>query len=197
MAKESADIVVLDDNFATIVQVAKWGRSVYNNIQKFVQFQLTVNIVALVINFVSACITGMKWKISCLFKFSMKTTGSKQSLYFSGTAPLTAVQLLWVNLIMDTLGALALATEAPDDSLMAHPPVGRGGRFITNIMWRNIAGQATYQLLVLGLLQYKGIEWLGLDSTETLNTLIFNSFVFCQVVFQPLNTLEHSRFPIP
>lgn len=58
MAKESADVVILDDNFATIVVVSKWGRSVYSNIQKFVQFQLTVNLVALVINFSSACITG-------------------------------------------------------------------------------------------------------------------------------------------
>ena len=58
VAKESADVVILDDNFATIVVVAKWGRSVYTNIQKFVQFQLTVNLVALVINFSSACITG-------------------------------------------------------------------------------------------------------------------------------------------
>jgi Ca2+-transporting ATPase len=59
VAKESADVVILDDNFSTIVTVAKWGRSVYTNIQKFVQFQLTVNIVALVLNFSSACLTGM------------------------------------------------------------------------------------------------------------------------------------------
>lgn len=58
VAKESADVIVLDDNFGTIVVVAKWGRAVYTNIQKFVQFQLTVNLVALVINFVSACVTG-------------------------------------------------------------------------------------------------------------------------------------------
>lgn len=58
VAKESADVIVLDDNFTTIINVARWGRAVYINIQKFVQFQLTVNIVALVINFVSACITG-------------------------------------------------------------------------------------------------------------------------------------------
>ncbi len=58
MAKESADVVILDDNFSTIVNVAKWGRSVYTNIQKFVQFQLTVNLVALILNFSSACITG-------------------------------------------------------------------------------------------------------------------------------------------
>ena len=58
VAKESADVIILDDNFSTIVTVAKWGRSVYVNIQKFVQFQLTVNVVALVVNFSSACLTG-------------------------------------------------------------------------------------------------------------------------------------------
>ena len=58
VAKENADVIVLDDNFSTIINVAKWGRAVYINIQKFVQFQLTVNVVALMVNFVSACITG-------------------------------------------------------------------------------------------------------------------------------------------
>jgi P-type E1-E2 ATPase len=59
VAKESADVIILDDNFSTIVTVAKWGRSVYINIQKFVQFQLTVNVVALIVNFSSACLTGI------------------------------------------------------------------------------------------------------------------------------------------
>jgi Ca2+-transporting ATPase len=58
VAKESADVVILDDNFSTIVTVARWGRSVYTNIQKFVQFQLTVNLVALILNFICACLTG-------------------------------------------------------------------------------------------------------------------------------------------
>lgn len=59
VAKENADVIIMDDNFSTIVNVARWGRAVYINIQKFVQFQLTVNVVALVINFVSACFTGL------------------------------------------------------------------------------------------------------------------------------------------
>lgn len=81
------------------VKVVRWGRSVYANIQKFIQFQLTVNVAALVINVVAAV--------------------------SSGDVPLNAVQLLWVNLIMDTLGALALATEPPTDHLMDRKPVGR------------------------------------------------------------------------
>ncbi|KAG2724167.1 hypothetical protein I3760_01G005200 [Carya illinoinensis] len=166
VAKESADVIILDDNFSTIVTVAKWGRSVYVNIQKFVQFQLTVNVVALIVNFSSACLTG--------------------------TAPLTAVQLLWVNMIMDTLGALALATEPPNNDLMKRSPVGRKGNFISNVMWRNILGQSVYQFLVIWLLQTKGeaiFRLEGPDSDLILNTLIFNTFVFCQV-FNEISSRE-------
>jgi len=172
VAKESADVIVLDDNFTTIINVARWGRAVYINIQKFVQFQLTVNIVALVINFVSACITG--------------------------SAPLTAVQLLWVNMIMDTLGALALATEPPNDDMMKRPPVGRGESFITKVMWRNIIGQSLYQLVVLGVLMFAGEQFLsikGADSKSVINTLIFNSFVFCQV-FNEINSREMEKINV-
>lgn len=89
VAKEAADIIILDDNFVSIVKAVLWGRNVYDNIRKFIQFQLTVNLVALIIAFVGAL-----------------------SQY--GT-PLTALQLLWVNLIMDTFAALALGTEKPTD----------------------------------------------------------------------------------
>ncbi|KAH1258059.1 hypothetical protein AAZX31_03G117600 [Glycine max] len=172
VAKENADVIIMDDNFMTIVNVVKWGRAVYINIQKFVQFQLTVNVVALVINFISACITG--------------------------SAPLTAVQLLWVNLIMDTLGALALATEPPNDGLLKRPPVARGANFITKPMWRNIIGQSIYQLIILGILNFDGKRLLGLggsDSTKILNTLIFNSFVFCQV-FNEINSRDIDKINI-
>ncbi|KAL5219282.1 hypothetical protein ABZP36_019966 [Zizania latifolia] len=172
VAKESADVIILDDNFSTIVTVAKWGRSVYINIQKFVQFQLTVNVVALIVNFSSACLTG--------------------------SAPLTAVQLLWVNMIMDTLGALALATEPPNDELMKRTPVGRKGNFISNIMWRNILGQASYQFIVIWYLQTEG-KWLfglkGENSDLVLNTLIFNCFVFCQV-FNEVSSREMERINV-
>lgn len=172
VAKENADVIILDDNFTTIVNVARWGRSVYINIQKFVQFQLTVNVVALVINFFSACVTG--------------------------SAPLTAVQLLWVNMIMDTLGALALATEPPNDELMKRPPVGRGVNFITKVMWRNIIGQSVYQLIVLGVLEFEGENLLGLsgsDASDVLNTFIFNTFVFCQV-FNEINSRDMEKINV-
>ncbi|KAL7251676.1 hypothetical protein ACSBR1_013515 [Camellia fascicularis] len=154
VAKESSDIVILDDNFGSVVTVLKWGRCVYNNIQKFIQFQLTVNVAALVINFVAAVSAGQ--------------------------VPLTAVQLLWVNLIMDTLGALALATEKPSKELMEKPPVGRTKPLITNVMWRNLLAQAFYQVAVLLTLQFSGESIFGVN-TNVNDTLIFNTFVLCQV----------------
>ncbi|KAL6560164.1 Calcium-transporting ATPase 8, plasma membrane-type [Orobanche hederae] len=161
VAKESSDIIILDDNFASVVKVVRWGRSVYANIQKFIQFQLTVNVAALIINVVAAV--------------------------SSGNVPLNAVQLLWVNLIMDTLGALALATEPPTDHLMHRKPVGRREPLITNIMWRNLIIQALYQVTVLLILNFRGRSILNLqhDTSDhafrVKNTLIFNAFVFCQV----------------
>ncbi|CAM8909633.1 unnamed protein product [Rhodiola kirilowii] len=160
VAKESSDIVILDDNFASVVKVVRWGRSVYANIQKFIQFQLTVNVAALVINVVAAV--------------------------SAGDVPLNAVQLLWVNLIMDTLGALALATEPPTDHLMHRTPVGRREPLITNIMWRNLLIQAIYQITVLLTLNFKGRRILDLGNdrahAERLkNTMIFNTFVLCQI----------------
>lgn len=159
----------------------------YINIQKFVQFQLTVNVVALMINFVSACVSGICALAGFLpgDPFILKKTQLMINLtQLSGDAPLTAVQLLWVNMIMDTLGALALATEPPNDGLMRRPPVSRGTSFITKAMWRNIIGQSIYQLAVLGVLNFRGTQLLGLtgsDATDILNTVIFNAFVFCQV----------------
>ncbi|KAG0627468.1 hypothetical protein M758_2G203300 [Ceratodon purpureus] len=174
VAKESSDIIILDDNFTSVVKVVRWGRSVYANIQKFIQFQLTVNVVALAINFVAAV--------------------------SSGEVPLTAVQLLWVNLIMDTMGALALATEAPTDDLMDRTPIGRTEPLITNIMWRNIFGQALYQIVVLLILTYRGIEILGLKGTHDeqvleRNTIIFNAFVFCQL-FNEINARRPESFNV-
>ncbi|TKY67943.1 putative calcium-transporting ATPase 11 [Spatholobus suberectus] len=172
VAKENADVIVMDDNFTTIVNVTRWGRAVYINIQKFVQFQLTVNVVALMLNFVSACV--------------------------SGSAPLTAVQMLWVNMIMDTLGALALATEPPHDGLMKRPPIGRNAKFITRVMWRNIIGQSIYQIIVLLVLKFRGEQILklnGPDATLVLNTVIFNTFVFCQV-FNEINSRDMEKINV-
>ncbi|XP_073000941.1 calcium-transporting ATPase 5, plasma membrane-type-like [Typha latifolia] len=175
VAKESSDIIILDDNFASVVKVVRWGRSVYANIQKFIQFQLTVNVAALIINVVAAV--------------------------SSGNVPLNAVQLLWVNLIMDTLGALALATEPPTDHLMKRPPVGRREPLVTNIMWRNLIIQALFQVAVLLTMNFKGRSILHLnnDSVEHAdkekNTFIFNTFVLCQV-FNEFNSRKPDELNI-
>ncbi|CAG9336014.1 unnamed protein product [Blepharisma stoltei] len=95
LIQEVADIILLDSNFSSIVKAVKWGRSVYDNIQRFIKFQLTVNVVV----------------ITCAIVGALTI---KQS-------PLTASQLLWVNLIMDTLASLALATETPTDDFL-NPP---------------------------------------------------------------------------
>ncbi|GER24876.1 calcium-transporting ATPase [Striga asiatica] len=165
VAKESSDIVILDDDFSSVATVLRWGRCVYNNIQKFIQFQLTVNVAALVVNFVAAV--------------------------SAGDVPLTAVQLLWVNLIMDTLGALALATEKPTDGLMRSPPVGRSEPLITNVMWRNLLAQAAYQIAVLLVLQFGGRSILGVGE-EVNRTIVFNTFVLCQV-FNEFNARDLER----
>ncbi|XP_059652739.1 putative calcium-transporting ATPase 13, plasma membrane-type [Cornus florida] len=165
VAKESSDIVILDDNFSSLVTVLRWGRCVYNNIQKFIQFQLTVNVAALVINFVAAL--------------------------SSGEVPLTAVQLLWVNLIMDTLGALALATEQPTNDLMEKPPVGRTEPLITRVMWRNLIAQALYQVTILLILEFKGRSIFHVNE-KVKDTFIFNSFVLCQV-FNEFNARKLER----
>ncbi|KAG9134731.1 hypothetical protein Leryth_001040 [Lithospermum erythrorhizon] len=175
VAKESSDIIILDDNFSSVVKVVRWGRSVYANIQKFIQFQLTVNVAALVINVVAA--------IS------------------AGDVPLNAVQLLWVNLIMDTLGALALATEPPTDHLMLRSPVGRREPLITNIMWRNLLVQALYQVTILLVLNFLGKSLLHLNhqsfdhANKTKNTFIFNTFVLCQL-FNEFNARKPEEFNV-
>ncbi|GJM98053.1 hypothetical protein PR202_ga15028 [Eleusine coracana subsp. coracana] len=107
------------------------------HLAKFIQFQLIVNVAVLIINFVAALT--------------------------SGKMPLTTVQLLWVNLIMDTMGALALATDTPIDELMRRPPVGHTAPLISNTMWRNLLAQAAFQfqVAVLLALQYRGREIMG------------------------------------
>ncbi len=137
VAKNASDIVILDDKFSSIVKAIMWGRAVYDNIRKFLQFQLTVNVVALVVTFVGA-VTG------------------------KGT-PLNAVMMLWVNLIMDTMGALALGTEEPTLALLKRRPYKRSAHLLSRPMVRNIAGQALLQLGMLFFLLYEGPALWGFE----------------------------------
>lgn len=163
--KESSDVIILDDDFSSLPTLVRWGRCVYNNINKLVQFQLTVNIAALVIISVAAVSTGR--------------------------IPLTPAQFLWVSLIMDTFGALALATEEPSKELMSRPPVGRHHPLITNIMWRNIGGQAFYQIAVILILKFKGKSIFHIHE-NVIDTLVFTTFVLLQV-FNMFNARKHEE----
>lgn len=130
MAKEAASIILLDDNFASVVNAVKWGRNIYDNIRRFLQFQLTVNVIA-----VTCAVVGA---------FSIQQS------------PLTAVQMLWVNLIMDTLASLALATEPPSDEHLKRKPYNRKEYIVSRVMWKHILGQSLMQLLILFILMFDG-----------------------------------------
>ena len=141
VAQGASDIVILDDQFSSIVRAISWGRCVYDNIRKFLQFQLCVNLVALSIVFIGA-----------LFGFE---------------APLNAVQLLWVNLVMDTLGALALATGSPTPDLLERKPYKRQASLISKPMRRNIFCQSVFQLTLLLVLLFKGADLFGVREGVT------------------------------
>lgn len=164
VAKKASDIIIMDDKFSSIVKAVLWGRSVFDNIRKFLQFQLTVNVVALTITFLAA-VVGYQ-------------------------PPLNAVMMLWVNLIMDTMGALALGTEPPRKELLDRRPYRRDASLISRPMWRNILCQAIYQLCVLVYLLNKGPAMFDCEDGSTHHfTIIFNAFVFCQV-FNEFNARE-------
>lgn len=132
MAKEAAGIILLDDNFGSIVRAVVWGRNVYDNIRCFLQFQLTVNVVAVISAMVGA-ITIQQ-------------------------SPLTSVQLLWVNMIMDSFASLALATDPPTDEHLNRQPYKKDEFIITRIMWKHIIGQALLQLGLMLTMMFVG-EW--------------------------------------
>ncbi|XP_060899156.1 plasma membrane calcium-transporting ATPase 2 isoform X3 [Labrus mixtus] len=169
VAKEASDIILTDDNFSSIVKAVMWGRNVYDSISKFLQFQLTVNVVAVIVAFTGACITQ--------------------------DSPLKAVQMLWVNLIMDTFASLALATEPPTESLLKRKPYGRNKPLISSTMTKNILGHGVYQLVIIFTLLFAGEQIFDIDSGRNAPlhsppsehyTIIFNTFVMMQL-FNEIN----------
>ena len=161
VAKEASDIVIMDDNFSSIVKAVMWGRAVFDNIRKFLQFQLTVNGVALTITFVTA-LSGKE-------------------------PPLNAVMMLWVNLIMDTMGALALGTEPPSAELLSRRPYRRNASLINAVMMRNILVQFVFQIALMAYLLTTGAEDFSVLPHSTAHfTVVFNTFVLCQV-FNEIN----------
>ncbi|XP_071193030.1 plasma membrane calcium-transporting ATPase 2 isoform X2 [Salvelinus alpinus] len=169
VAKEASDIILTDDNFSSIVKAVMWGRNVYDSISKFLQFQLTVNVVAVIVAFTGACITQ--------------------------DSPLKAVQMLWVNLIMDTFASLALATEPPTEALLKRKPYGRNKPLISSTMTKNILGHGIYQLVIIFSLLFVGEQIFDIDSGRHAPlhsppsehyTIIFNTFVLMQL-FNEIN----------
>ncbi|HEY1190731.1 MAG TPA: calcium-translocating P-type ATPase, PMCA-type [Gemmata sp.] len=165
VAKEASKIVLLDDAFSTIVRGVQWGRALYENIQRFIQFQLTINVSALLIAFIGPFL-GLK-------------------------PPFTVLQLLWINVIMDTFAAIALCSEPPRANLMARPPKRRDESIITPAMYGTIGGTAAFFVVVM-LALLLGMHhggWFAGDGSPsefpglTLRqvTLFFTVYVFFQV----------------
>ena len=123
VAKNAADVILLDNSFPSIILGVKWGRSLYKNIQHFILFQLTVNVVAILI----ACVGP----------------------FVGVDLPFTVIQMLWVNLIMDTFAALALATEPANDSVMQEQPRDPKAFIITKQMWVEIFGVGLFYFAIL------------------------------------------------
>lgn len=129
VAKEASDITIVDNSFTSIGRAVMWGRSLYLNIQRFILFQMTVNVVA------------------CLIVLAGSFMGMQ--------SPLTVTQMLWVNLIMDTFAAMALASLPPSESVMDDKPRSRSAFIISRSMWRWIIGTGgIFFLFLLGLLYY-------------------------------------------
>ncbi len=153
VAKDASDITLLDDSFSSIVTAVMWGRSLYRNIQRFVLFQLTVNFVAIMV-----CLVGT------LFDTDM---------------PLTVVQILWVNIIMDTFAAMAMASLPPLEEVMRDRPRSRKAFIISREMaWTIFFGGMVMVGVLLGML----FGWTASEEglSDRALTLFFTTFVFFQ-----------------
>ncbi|KAJ5644762.1 hypothetical protein N7507_010773 [Penicillium longicatenatum] len=180
VAKEASSIILLDDNFRSIVTAIAWGRAVNDAVAKFLQFQITVNITAVILTFVSSVYSS-----------------SNQSV-------LNAVQLLWVNLIMDTFAALALATDGPTKDILDRKPVPKSESLFTLTMWKMILGQSVYKLAVTFMLYFAGDQILSAHlvsddpalRAKQLSTVVFNTFVWMQIFNELNNRRLDNRFNI-
>jgi len=169
IAQDASDIILTTDNFCSIVSACMWGRNVYDSIVKFLQFQLTVNVVAIVIAVYGAA--------------------------RGGVSPLKPVQMLWVNLIMDSFASLALATEQPTIELLKRKPYAKDRGLLSKRIWRFILTSAVYQCIILFILLESpkpfsmddddlAVE--GSHEASVQFTMIFNTFVIMQV-FNEIN----------
>ncbi|KAK7033038.1 calcium-transporting ATPase [Favolaschia claudopus] len=167
VAKEASDIILMDDNFASIVKAIMWGRCVNDSVRKFLQFQVSTNVTAVVITFVTAVASNEEASV------------------------LSAVQLLWINIIMDTFAALALATDPATESLLDRKPDKKSAPLFSTDMYKQIMFQSIYQITVTLIFHFLGHRILGLGHSDDakitrrndllVQTLVFNAFVFAQI----------------
>lgn len=173
VAKEASAIVLLDDNFTSIVSAIKWGRGVFDGIRKFLQFQLAVNFTAILV---------------VLIAILADPEGE------SDNAPLKPVQLLWINIIMDSFAALALSTEVPTEEVLKYKPYDRNEPLLTRFMQRRMGLQVILQTTTFLWLLFAGEDLFQTqkrpidNETTTYSirhlTVVFNTFVLSQLVNQ-------------
>jgi Ca2+-transporting ATPase len=178
VAKEASDIILMDDNFASIVKAIMWGRCVNDAVRKFLQFQVSTNVTAVLITIVTSL-----------------ASNNKESV-------LTAVQLLWINIIMDTFAALALATDPASEELLNRKPDRKSAPLFNVDMYKQIMGQSIYQVTIILVFHFIGERVLGFPTTSTskeaehnrtvIKTLLFNAFVFAQI-FNSVNCRRLDR----
>ena len=172
VAKDASDVVLVDDNFSSIVKAIMWGRCVNDAVRKFLQFQLSTNVTAVVVTSVTAIVSS------------------------SETSALSAVQLLWINIIMDTFAALALATDPASPALLDRKPDKLTSPLFTVDMYKQIFLQSAYQIVITLIVHFYGLQILGLENSSTndtvVQTVVFNIFVFAQI-FNSLNSRRLDR----
>jgi len=161
IARAAADILLLDDSFASVLAALRWGRNVYARTAAFLSFQLVVNITAVLTVAAGALAAG--------------------------DSPLSPAEMLYVNLIADSLGALALATDAPDATVLDGPPPSPDDPLLPPHLVKHVAGQAAFQLAVLACLVLgggaaviagaDGVAAAAPDPAAAANTVVFNAFV--------------------
>ena len=168
VAKEASDITIIDNSFASIGRAVMWGRSLYRNIQRFILFQLTVNVVA------------------CLIVLSGSFLGMQ--------SPLTVTQMLWVNPIMDTFAAMALASLPPTQSVMKEQPRSRSAFIINKSMWEFIIGAGLlFTVLLFALLYY--LEHTDINSFDQDRPSAFRFSARIADTLRDIILLYHFRIP--
>jgi Ca2+-transporting ATPase len=153
VAREAGDIILLDDSFASITRAVSWGRSLYENIQRFLLFQLTINFCA------------------CLLVFIVPLLGYPE--------PFSIIQILWINIIMDTLAAFALCSEAPHGGLLNRKPVPRDAAIVTPFMILSIVVTGSC-FVIAGILQM-ATGFLGGTTPQEISTVFFSAFIVAAV----------------